>query len=398
MFESIQPAPADPILGLTEAFRADPNPQKINLGVGVYQDSSGNTPALSCIKKAEEQLARGDAGSSYLPIPGVAEYNTAVQQLAFGSAHEVVTSGRAFTAQTPGGTGALRVVGDFLAANLPGATLWVTDPTWANHANVFSAAGVSLAKFPYFDKANNRLALGDMLDALQKIPAGDAVLLHGCCHNPTGVDPTPDEWSKIADVLYAQKLLPVLDFAYQGFGDGIDEDAVGLRTMARSGEEFILCSSFSKNFGLYCQRVGAATFVAADADRAKVVGSQVKRAIRANYSNPPAHGARLVATVLADDDLRSEWHTELAAMRNRINGMRTLLVDKLAEKGAPGDYSFIKAQRGMFSFSGLTKEQVLALREKHAIYIVDSGRINVAGITESNVDRLTEAIAQVVGG
>ncbi|MCO6045766.1 aspartate/tyrosine/aromatic aminotransferase [Aeoliella sp. ICT_H6.2] len=398
MFESIQPAPADPILGLTEAFKADPNPQKINLGVGVYQDSTGKTPALSCVRKAGELLARSDAGSSYLPIPGLAEYTSAVQQLAFGSAHEVVTSGRAFSAQTPGGTGALRVVGDFLAANMPGTTLWVTDPTWANHANIFSAAGVSLAKFPYFDKANNSLALADMLDALQKIPAGDAVLLHGCCHNPTGVDPTQEQWEKIADVLYAQQLLPVLDFAYQGFGDGIDEDAVGLRTVARQGEEFILCSSFSKNFGLYNQRVGAATFVATDAERANVVGSQVKRAIRANYSNPPAHGARLVAAVLGDDDLRSEWHTELTAMRNRINGMRSLLVDKLAEKSVPGDYSFIKAQRGMFSFSGLTKEQVLALRERHAIYIVDSGRINVAGITESNVDRLTEAIADVVGG
>lgn len=398
MFQSIEPAPADPILGLTEAFRADPNPNKINLGVGVYQDSSGKTPTLASVRKANDKIAASDAGSSYLPIPGLAEYTAAVQQLAFGVDHEVVTSGRAFTAQTPGGTGALRVVGDFLNQNLPGSTLWVTDPTWANHANIFTAAGVSLAKLPYFDKASSSLMLVELLKALGEVPEGDTVLLHGCCHNPTGVDPTPEEWKQIGDKIYAQGLLPILDFAYQGFGEGVEPDAVGLREMARAGEEFIVCSSFSKNFGLYNERVGAATFVAADADRAKVVGSQVKRVIRANYSNPPAHGARLVATVLADEALKSEWHTELTAMRDRINGMRMLLVDKLAEKGCPGDYGFIKDQRGMFSFSGLTKDQVHALRDQHAIYIVDSGRINVAGITEQNVDRLTEAIAEVVAG
>ncbi len=397
MFQSILPAPADPILGLTDAFRADPNPAKINLGVGVYQDASGATPALQCVRQANEKLTRDGASSSYLPIPGLAEYTAAVQQLAFGRDHEVVTSGRAITAQTPGGTGALRVVGDLLAQNLPGTTLWMTDPTWANHPNIFTAAGVPLAKFPYFDKATNGLAFADMLEALGKIPAGDAVLLHACCHNPTGVDPTPEEWEQIADKVYAQKLLPILDFAYQGFGDGIEQDAGGLRAMARQGEEMVVCSSFSKNFGLYCERVGAATVVCADAERAKVVGSQVKRAIRANYSNPPAHGARLVATVLGDSDLTSQWHTELTGMRNRINGMRTLLVEKLQEHGVPGDFSFIANQRGMFSFSGLTKEHVHALRDRHAIYIVDSGRINVAGITESNVDRLTAAIADVVG-
>lgn len=396
MFENIEPAPQDPILGLTEAFRADPNPQKINLGVGVYQDASGKTPALSAVQKATEQLAKAGASSSYLPIPGLADYTAAVQKLAFGETHEVVTSGRAMTAQTPGGTGALRVVGDFVAKNLPGTTLWMSDPTWANHPNIFTAAGVSLAKYPYFDKASNSLALSDMLEALGKIPKGDAVLLHGCCHNPTGVDPTPEEWGMIADKVYAQQLLPILDFAYQGFGDGVEQDAAGLRAMARSGEEFILCSSFSKNFGLYCQRVGAATFVSTDAERSGIVASQVKRTIRCNYSNPPAHGAQLVATILGDSDLRSEWLTELDSMRDRINGMRTLLVDKLAEKGAAGDYSFIAKQRGMFSFSGLTKEQVHKLRDEYSIYIVDSGRINVAGINQANVDRLTEAIAAVV--
>ena len=397
MFESVQAAPADPILGLTDAFRADTNPNKINLGVGVYQDSTGKTPSLQCIASATQRLAASDAGCSYLPIPGLAEYTAAVQKLAFGDGHEVIESRRAFTAQCPGGTGSLRVVGDFLAQNFAGTTLWISDPTWANHGNIFTAAGVSLAKYPYFNKEGNCIAFAEMIDALSKIPAGDAVLLHGCCHNPTGADPTLEQWNQIADVIYAQKLLPILDFAYQGFGDGIDEDAAGLRAMARPGEDLILCSSFSKNFGLYNQRVGAATFVCADAQQAGVVGSQVKRAIRSNYSNPPAHGARLVATVMGDDALRAEWVTELTDMRSRINGMRTLLVEKLQEKGVPGDFSFIQQQRGMFSFSGLTKDQVHALRDEHAIYIVDSGRINVAGITESNVDRLTEAIAQVVG-
>lgn len=396
MFEKIEPAPQDPILGLTEAFRADSSPHKINLGVGVYQDSSGKTPALAAVQQATEQLAAAGARSSYLPIPGLAEYTAAVQRLAFGADHEVLASGRAMTAQTPGGTGALRVVGDFLAKNLPGATLWMSDPTWANHPNVFTAAGVSLAKYPYFDKQSNALSLADMLDTIGKIPAGDAVLLHGCCHNPTGVDPTPEEWEMIADKVYAQGLLPILDFAYQGFGDGVEQDAAGLRAMARPGEELIVCSSFSKNFGLYCQRVGAATFVSADSQRSDVVGSQVKRTIRANYSNPPAHGAQLVATIVDDDNLRKTWLNELDHMRERINGMRSLLVEKLAEKSAGGNYGFIAEQRGMFSFSGLSKEQVHKLRDQYSIYIVDSGRINVAGITESNVDRLTEAIAAVV--
>ncbi len=398
MFESIQAAPADPILGVTEAFRADPNPDKISLGVGVYQDESGKTLALECVNKANEKLAREGASASYLPIPGLAEYTAAVQSLAFGADHEVATGSRAITAQTPGGTGALRVVGDFLAHNMPGATLWMTDPTWANHPNIFNAAGVSIAKFPYFNKATNSLALADMLDAIGQIPPGDAVLLHGCCHNPTGVDPSPSDWEQIADKVYDRQLLPIIDFAYQGFGDGIEPDAAGIRAMARPGQEMVLCSSFSKNFGLYCERVGAATFVCTDADRANVVGSQVKRVIRANYSNPPAYGARLVSTVLGDADLTHEWHIELAGMRDRINGMRKLLVEKLAEKGVPGDYTFISSQRGMFSFSGLSKDHVRALRERHSVYIVDSGRINVAGITPSNVDRLTESIADVVGG
>ncbi len=396
MFQAIQAAPPDAILGLTEAFKADTNPQKINLGVGVYQDDSGQTPVLETVREASRRVVETMATKSYLPIPGAPDYCAAVQQLLFGQEHEIVSSGRAMTAHTPGGTGALRVVGDFLAKNLAGATLHLTDPTWANHPAVFAAAGVPTATFPYFDKATNGLAFDAALAALESMPAGDAVLLHGCCHNPTGIDPNAEQWKQLADVVYDRGLLPILDFAYQGFSEGIEEDAAGLRAFCRPGAELVICSSFSKNFGLYRERVGAVTFVAQSAEQQKVVASQVKRCIRTLYSNPPAHGAELVSTILSDAELSCQWYGEVAAMRDRINGMRSLLVEKLAEHGAPGDYSFIKQQRGMFSFSGLTKDQVEQLRANDSIYIVGSGRINVAGISPANVDRLCQAIAQVL--
>jgi aspartate/tyrosine/aromatic aminotransferase len=314
----------------------------------------------------------------------------------FGKGHEVETSGRAATSHTPGGTGALRVAADFIHQMLPKATLWLTQPTWPNHPQIFAAAGVPTKSFPYFDAKTNSLAFDEALAAIEKIPAGDVVMLHGCCHNPTGIDPTPAQWNKLADVIYGRGLLPFLDFAYQGFADGIDEDAAGLKALARPGKELIVCSSFSKNFGLYCERVGALTVVAKDKAAADTVQSQVKVCIRSNYSNPPAHGAELVTTVLNDADLRNQWEQEVAGMRDRINGMRELLVKTLKAKGVPGDYSFITRQRGMFSFSGLTPQHVEALKQKYAIYIVGSGRINVAGITEQNVGPLCEAIADVV--
>lgn len=395
MFQSIEAAPVDPILGLTDAFKADPNPEKINLGVGVYQDESGVTPVLPSVVEATKRVITAETTKSYLPIPGAPEYGAAVQRLLFGADHEIVASGRAATSHTPGGTGALRVTGDFLKQNLPGATLWMTDPTWANHPAIFAAAGVPTKSLPYFDAATNGLAFGTFLAALKELPAGDAVLLHGCCHNPSGIDPTCEQWKQIADVLADRGVLPILDFAYQGFGTGIEDDAAGLREFCRPGAELIVCGSFSKNFGLYRERVGAVTFVAVDADTCKTVQSQVKRAIRTNYSNPPAHGAALVTTILGDADLAAQWEGEVAQMRNRINGMRKLLVDKLDDNGAKGDYSFITHQRGMFSFSGLTKEQVGRLRDEHSIYIVGSGRINVAGISSTNVNRLCQAIASV---
>jgi aspartate/tyrosine/aromatic aminotransferase len=398
MFESIEAAPRDPILGLTDAFKADPNPQKINLGVGIYQDDRGQTPVLETVSEATRRVVAAEKTKSYLPIPGAPEFGKAVERLLFGAGHEVTESKRASTSHTPGGTGALRVVGDFLKQNAPRATVWMTDPTWANHPAIFAAAGLATKTFPYFDKAKNGLALDAALDAIRRIPAGDAVLLHACCHNPTGIDPTASEWRQIADAVLDGGVLPILDFAYQGFAEGIDADAQGLREFCRPGAELVVCGSFSKNFGLYRERVGAATFVAADADASARVQSQVNRAIRTLYSNPPAHGAAVVRTILDDNDLHSQWELEVAAMRERINGMRTQFVRKLAEHGVPGDFSFIQHQRGMFSFSGLKPEQVEALKQQHAIYAVGNGRINVAGITTTNVDRLCAAIAAVVAG
>lgn len=396
MLETVQAAPPDAILGLSAAYKEDTRPEKINLSVGVYQDESGKTPTLECVTIAEQRLAAAASVKSYLPIPGAPEYGDVVRQLAFGSEHEVVQAGRAATAHTPGGTGALRVTGDFLNANFPKLTLWLSQPTWPNHPNIFGAAGVKISTYSYFDKATNSLDFEGMLAAIHRMPAGDAILLHGCCHNPTGIDPTAEQWTQIADAVYGRGLLPILDFAYQGFADGIEQDAVGLRAFARPGAELLVCSSFSKNFGLYRERVGALSIVCPQASQVPVVQSQLNKVIRCNYSNPPAHGAAIVNTVLRDEVLRIKWEAEVATMRDRINGMRQQLVDALVEKQVPGDYSFITAQRGMFSFSGLTPEQVETLRTEHAIYIVGSGRINVAGLTPANVDHVAEAISQVV--
>ncbi len=396
MFDQIEMAPPDAILGITEAFKSDPNPNKINLSVGVYKDENGVTPILESVRQAEAQVLAEQTTKAYLGIPGSPEYAQAVQQLMFGADHEVVASGRAVTAHSPGGTGALRVAGDFLNKNLAGRRIWLSKPTWPNHPAVFAAAGVETKTYPYFDAANNRLDLDAMLGALREIPAGDTVLLHGCCHNPTGIDPTEAQWEQIADTVYERGLLPLLDFAYQGFSDGIDADAVGLRALARPGAELIVCSSFSKNFGLYRDRVGALTMVTADADVAARVTSQLKRCIRTNYSNPPAHGGNIVTTILGSDSLSQLWRQEVDQMRDRINGMRRSLVETLAAKGVTRDFSFITNQRGMFSFSGLTPEQVDALRDRHSVYAVRSGRINVAGITPANIDRLCSAIADVL--
>ena len=397
MFENVPSAPRDAILGLTEAFRNDSRPEKINLSVGVYQDDRGQTPVLAVVREAEQRLAAESTGKGYLPISGSPEYAQRVQYLLLGEDHEAVREGRVVTFQTPGGTGALRVAADFLHTHLPQATVWLSDPTWANHPNIFAAARIPTKTYAYYDPQNHGLAIDRMLESIEKIPAGDVILLHACCHNPTGIDPTPSQWQAITAAVHKRGLLPLLDFSYQGFAEGIEEDAASLRRFSQGDAELMVCSSFSKNFGLYCERVGALSVVCKTAENSQAVQSQVKRAVRTNYSNPPRHGAEIVNWVLEKNTWRARWVQELGQMRERIGNMRQLLVEKLLERGVREDYSFMIGQRGMFSYTGLTPEQVNQLREQHAVYIVGSGRINVAGINTANVDRLADAIGAVVG-
>jgi len=396
MFEKLQMAPADPILGLTEAFKADANPEKINLSVGVYADQTGSTPIFTSVKAAERKILEQETTKGYLPMTGSREYGAAVQQLLFGQDSEIITSKRAVTAQTPGGTGGLRVAGDFLKKVRPDARIHLSDPTWANHKGIFSDAGLQIASYPYYDSNNKCLDFPSLIEAIGRIPQGNIILLHGSCHNPTGMDPTIEQWQQIAEIVARQKLLPMIDFAYQGFADQIDQDAAGLRLFCQSGAEALICSSFSKNFGLYRERTGALTLVCNSADTAQKVLSHIKLVIRRNYSNPPSHGAAIVTTILNDPALRTEWENEVADIRSRIRQMRKLFVETLKAKGVTQDFSFIVEQNGMFSFSGLNKDQVETLRKRYSIYIVNSGRINVAGMTSDNMDRLCSAIAEVL--
>jgi aspartate/tyrosine/aromatic aminotransferase len=396
MFENVQIAPPDPILGLTETFKADPNPDKINLSVGVYQDSQGKTPVLATVKAAEKFILEQETSKGYLPMTGDPVYCGVVQELLFGEGHEIITSKRAATAQCPGGTGALRVAGDYINKVHPGAKIWLSNPTWANHNTIFEAAGLEVKSYAYRDPKINGLDFDAMCASIKTIPRGDVILLHGCCHNPTGIDPTPNQWAQIGDLLTEQGVLPLVDFAYQGLAEGIEEDRAGLLELCKKVKQMLICSSFSKNFGLYRERTGALTLVADNAEQASTVMSQVKLRIRYNYSNPPSHGGQIVATVLSDPKLRAQWLEEVAEIRNRINEMRHLFVKTLKEKGVEQDFSSIIEQRGMFSFSGLTKAQVEQLRERYSIYIVGSGRINVAGMTPTNMDKLCEAIKSVL--
>ena len=397
MFDALPLAPPDAILGLGEAFKTDPNRKKINLSVGVYKDAAGETPILASVKDAERQLLEREKSKGYLSIEGLAEYGARVQELLFGAGHEILTSGRAVTAQTPGGTGALRVAADLLRKHFPTAKVWMSKPTWANHPAIFGAADQQVETYAYIDAAGQGLDFPAMLASLKQIPAGDIVLLHACCHNPTGIDPTVEQWREIAAVLAERKLLPLVDFAYQGFGDGLAEDAAGLHELAKLNPELLVCSSFSKNFGLYGERVGALTLVAGSADAAQKALSQVRVGIRTNYSNPPIHGGALVAAVLNDPKLRQQWDAEVAAMRSRIHQMRKLFVETMKTKAPKHDFSFITRQRGMFSFSGLSNMQVDELRTKHAVYVVgNGGRINVAGMTANNMQVLCDAIAAVL--
>ncbi|MDA9557057.1 aspartate/tyrosine/aromatic aminotransferase [Vibrio sp.] len=396
MFEKVVAAPADPILGLTEEFKKDPRDTKINLGVGIYKNEEGQTPVLHTVKKAEAALLVTEQTKSYLTIEGATEYGLAVQKLLFGAESEIVESGRAKTAQAPGGTGALRVAGEFIKRQLGDVKIWISNPTWANHNGVFTAAGLETAQYSYYHPEKKDKDFGAMLESLVHANEGDIILLHGCCHNPTGIDPTPEEWEILAKLVSEKKLLPLFDFAYQGFAKGVEEDAHGLRIFAQYNQEILVASSFSKNFGLYNERVGAFTLVAENTDIATTAFSQAKAIIRSIYSNPPAHGSAIVTHILGNPELRAEWEAEVKEMRDRIQEMRELFVVTLKAEGVTDDFSFIERQNGMFSFSGLSKEQVARLKDEFGIYIVGSGRISVAGMTKTNMGPLCKGIAAVL--
>lgn len=396
MFEKIVAAPPDPILGITEAFNKDERKDKINLSVGVFKDKNGATPVLNSVKAAEELILSSTKSKGYKPIEGDPAYGKAVREMLFGASDSLVSDGRASTCHTPGGTGALRMAADFLSAKAGTKAIWMSNPTWANHPAIFAGAGFEVKNYAYFDATSSSLDMKGLLSSLSDVAPGEAVLLHACCHNPSGVDPTLDQWLEIAELLKGRGAIPLVDFAYQGFGAGLEEDAAGLRALSSQIDELLVCSSFSKNFGLYNERVGALTVVAKDKNAGDAVMSQLKVCARINYSNPPAHGGNIVTTILNNADLRAQWTSELTEMRNRIKGMRTAFVQGLKKAGAKQDFSFIEKQNGMFSFSGLNKDQVERLKKEYAIYIVGSGRINVAGMTESNMDELCKAIVAVL--
>jgi aspartate/tyrosine/aromatic aminotransferase len=395
---SLTPAPPDPILGLTEAFKADTRPHKVNLSVGVYVDDSGVTPVIPSVLEAERRLLDKAGSKGYLPIDGRPGFKAAVRDLIFGTDHDIVTSGRSATAQTPGGTGALRVAADFLLQSGSSRTIWLSEPTWPNHPQLFTLAGFALRTYPYLDESGRGLDVGKMLVALRSAVPGDVILLHGSCHNPSGVDPDPETWAAIGEIVVERELLPVVDFAYQGFGFGLREDADWLAGLARPGLEFLVCSSYSKNFALYNERVGALTIVAADPARAAAALSHLKIAVRSNYSNPPAHGGDIVETILTDPALRARWELDLAGMRNRILGNRAALVEALVAAGVPGRWEPIGRQRGMFALLGLSADQVARLRDEFAVYVVSRGRINVAGLTAANLPDVVAAVKAVIEG
>ena len=390
-FDKVEMAPADPILGLSTAFKDDSRPNKVNLGVGAYKTEDLQPLVLSAVRKAEQRMVTENLDKEYLLQDGNPELLKHSIKLVFAD----VQPDRIFASQTPGGTAAVRVAGEFLAQQ-GYKTIYVSNPTWANHNQVFTMAGLEVASYPYYDAERKEFAKSQMIEAIKTISSGSPILLHACCHNPTGIDPTLEDWKELSTAISEAGLLPVFDFAYQGFGRGIDADAVAVRHFLSEGHQMLVANSYSKNFGLYGERVGGFYAVTGDAESAQNVGSQVKRIIRANYSNPPLQGSRIVATILASEDLRQEWEAELATMRERISGTRKALADGLKAGGSPVDFSFMYSQNGMFSFSGLSKAQVDRLREEYAIYMPASGRINVAGLSPKNLDYVVEAILAVL--
>lgn len=395
-FAGLEMAPRDPILGLLEAFNHDSHPKKVNLGVGVYFTDEGRIPVLHAVSEAEKQLAANPTPRGYLPIDGIAAYDKAVQQLLLGADSALIAQGKVVTAQALGGTGGLKIGADLLSRALKPARAAISDPSWENHRGIFEQSGFEVANYPYYDVKSHGVRFAEMLSALRGYAPNTVVVLHACCHNPTGVDLTSEQWQQVVDVVKAGELIPFLDIAYQGFGNGIDADGEAIRLFAQSGMTFLVASSFSKSFSLYGERIGALTIVDSSKDESARVLSQLKRVIRANYSTPPTHGGAIVTKVLTTPALRAEWERELAEMRDRIKLMRRTLVEKLTARGVPGDFSFITKQNGMFSYSGLTDEQVRHLREEYGVYAVSGGRICVAALNSHNIDYVADAIAAIL--
>ena len=396
LFAAVDMAPRDPILGLNEQFAADPRADKVNLGVGVYFDDQGKLPLLECVRAAEAQLTAAAKPRGYLPIDGIAAYDKAVQGLVFGANSEPVRSGRAATVQALGGTGGLKIGADFLRRLNPSAKVLISDPSWENHRALFTHAGFEVGTYAYYDAAARGVRFDAMLADLNAAPAGTVFVAHACCHNPTGYDLEPAQWDQVIAVCRSRGLVPFLDMAYQGFGSGLAEDGAVVQQFVAAGQDILVSTSFSKSFSLYGERVGALSVLCASKDEAARVLSQLKILIRTNYSNPPTHGAQVVAAVLESPELRAQWEHELAGMRQRIKQMRVLLAEKLAAAGVKQDLSYITRQRGMFSYSGLSAAQMKRLRDEFGIYGVDSGRICVAALNTRNIDAVAAAIAQVI--
>lgn len=396
MFEVLPALPADPILGLSAAFKEDTHPKKIDLGVGVYKDENGNTPILESVIKAQRLLQDSETTKTYIAPQGVSGFLSGMKELLFGATHPAVLEDRITAVQTPGGTGALRILAELIARGNPEATVWVSDPTWANHIPIFETAGLKIEKYPYFDKENRGIRFDAMMETLHQVKQGDIVLLHGCCHNPTGQDLNQSQWQAVLQAAQKTGFVPFIDVAYQGFGDGLDEDAYGIRLLSKNLPELILSASCSKNFGLYRERTGMACVVTNSHGTRQSLQTQIQSVARANYSMPPSWGAAIVDIILNDEQLKALWQSEVANMRNRMQELRALLVHKLKDKGASMDFSFVTEQKGMFSYLCITPEQVKQMRADSAVYFVDSSRVNIAGISLSNVDDLAEALVKVL--
>ena len=396
MFDRLSAVPPDPILGIISAYAADPNPNKIDLGIGVYRDEKGDTPILQCVKQAEQTLDSTETSKTYLGPPGVAGFNSAMTSLIFGEDSAVLREDRVRTIQTPGGTGALRVGADLIKAASPDATVWVSDPTWANHDAILEAAGLRMEFYPYFDREKSDLRFDEMMDALRNRGPGDVVLFHACCHNPCGVSPSPDQWEAITDLTAERGFLPMVDMAYMGFERGIDEDSLSVRLFAEKCPELLVASSCSKNFAVYRERVGAISAVCSNAQKASDVVTVINSLTRKNYSMPPTHGTGIIDIILHSDELTALWRDEVAGMRNRINGLRKTLSAKITEAGIEKDFSFLQRQSGMFSFLGLSVDQVRRLREEFSIYTVNSARVNIASFNDSNIDYFIKALKTVL--